>query len=62
MNKKFNKKDFDSEYPVQYLKELDFLASKGIKYVFVKTDEKGIRTYKYKKTRELFLALSEFYK
>jgi hypothetical protein len=59
---KFNKKDFDSEYPTEYLKELDFLTSKGIRYDFVITNEKGVRVYKYKKTHALFVALSEFYK
>jgi hypothetical protein len=58
----FDKKDFEcTEYSTERLKELDFLASKGIKYVFAKTSEKGIRIYKYKKTKELFLALAEFY-
>lgn len=59
---KFNKKDFDAEYSTQYLKEMDFLKSKGILDVFVITNEKGIRIYKYKKTGRLFQALSEFYK
>lgn len=58
----FNKKDFDSEYSTQYLKELDFLTSKGIKYVFVITNDKGVRTYKYTKSKQLFFALAEFYK
>ena len=60
---KFDKKDFNSaEYSTEYLKELDFLASKGIRYSFAITSDKGVRTYKYKKTSALFAALSEFYK
>lgn len=60
-NKRFTKQDFDKEYSTQYLKEMDYLTSKGIMCEFVKTTEKGVRTYKYKKTKELFLALVDFY-
>ena len=51
---------FDKEYATQYLQETAFLKDKGIKYTFVKTVN-GLTTYKYKKTKELFDALSEFY-
>ena len=51
---------FDKEYATQYLQEAAFLKNKGIKYTFVKTVN-GLTTYKYKKTKELFDALSEFY-
>ena len=52
---------FDKEYSTQYLTEAVFLKRKGIRYEFVKTVN-GLTTYKYKKTKELFDALSEFYK
>ena len=39
----------------------NFLREKGIRYSFVKVLN-GITTYKYKKTEELFKALTEFYK
>ena len=48
------------EYSTQYRKEVDYLKSKGIKYSFVKRIN-DIPTYKYTKSRELFLALSTFY-
>lgn len=51
---------WDKEYQTMFLKEIDYLASKGIRYVFVKTYD-GKRVYKYTKSKELFLALSEFY-
>lgn len=56
---KMNKK-FDKEYSTQYLPEMDFLKEQGIKPVFVKTIN-NVETYKYTKTKELFLALVEFY-
>lgn len=34
---------------------------KGIRYTFVKVDENKMTIWKFKKTRELFLALAEFY-
>lgn len=54
-------KKFDKEYSTSWIKEKDFLASKGIKYVFVKRNNE-IDTWKYIKNFELFNALSEFYK
>lgn len=51
---------FDKEYSTQYLQETTFLRDKGIKQTFVKTVN-GLTTYKYKKTKELFEALVEFY-
>lgn len=60
--KQIPNKAFDSEYMTEWKREVKFLASKGIKYVFVKTTpEYNIRQYKYKKTPELFIALAEFY-
>lgn len=54
------KKIFDYEYSTQYVKEMKYLESVGIKYSFVK-DVNGITTYKYTKTSKLFKALSIFY-
>ncbi|ELC8441036.1 hypothetical protein ACSXCW_02750 [Clostridium perfringens] len=53
-------KKFDKEYSTQYLPEVDFLKDKGIKHTFIKTIN-NVETYKYTKTKKLFLALVEFY-
>lgn len=53
-------KSFDYEYSTQYVKEMKYLESIGIRYDFVK-EINGITTYKYKKTQRLFNALSVFY-
>ena len=53
-------KKFDKEYSTQYVPEMKYLLSKGIKYSFVK-DINGITTYKYTKNAELFSAFVEFY-
>lgn len=57
-----NKFRFDKEYSTQWLKEVEFLKSKGIRYVFQKVDNNNLSIYKYTKSYELFSALSEFYK
>ena len=54
------KKNFDYEYSTQYVKEMKYLESIGIKYNFVKNID-GITTHKYAKTSKLFKALSIFY-
>lgn len=54
------KKNFDYEYSTQYVREMKYLESIGIKYNFVK-DISGITTYKYTKTSKLFKALAIFY-
>lgn len=53
-------KKFDIEYSTSYVKEKQYLDSCGIHYSFVK-EVCGITIFKYKKTRKLFLALSNFY-
>ncbi len=53
-------KKFDKEYSTQFVPEMKYLLSKGIKYSFVK-EMNGITTYKYTKTPELFAALVSFY-
>lgn len=54
-------KKFDKEYATQWLTEVEWLKTNGVKYIFVKTDENNVTTYKYKKTSELFKALAIFY-
>lgn len=54
-------KKFDKEYSTQWMKEVEWLRKKGIKYTFVKTDKNNITTYKYEKTSELFKELAIFY-
>lgn len=54
-------KKFDKEYSTQWIKEVEWLKLRGIRYVFVKTDKNNVTTYKYKKTSELFKALMDFY-
>ena len=53
---------FDKEYSTQWRREVKFLEDKGINYVYAKKHYKyPIIRYKYTKTPELFLALTEFY-
>lgn len=54
------KKKFDYEYSTQYPLEMKWLLENGIQYCFVK-EVNGVTTYKYKKTKELFQKLTEFY-
>lgn len=51
---------FDKEYSTQWMSEVLFLKSRGIRYSFVKNIN-GIDTYKYTKSLELFRTLAEFY-
>ena len=51
---------FDKEYQTQFFSEVCWLTDRGIRYTFVKKVN-GLITYKYKKSKELFDALSEFY-
>jgi hypothetical protein len=53
---------FDKEYSTQWRREVKFLEDKGINYTYAKKHYKyPIIRYKYTKTPELFLALTEFY-
>jgi hypothetical protein len=54
------RKNFDYEYSTQYVREMKYLESVGIKYSFVK-EINGITTYKYAKNSKLFKALAIFY-
>jgi hypothetical protein len=51
------------EYYCTNNEEREYLKSKGFDYVFVKKiiDTKETTVWKYKKCRELYKALSEFY-
>ena len=51
-------KDF-SEYICVSNDEREFLLKKGIKYVFVKSED-DITIWKYKKTSDLYKALAEY--
>ena len=51
----------DKEYQTMYLREKDFLKSKGINHTFSKWVD-GVKIYKFEKTEELFTTLAEFYK
>lgn len=51
---------FDKEYSTQFFAEVCYMTDRGIRYTFVKKVN-GLITYKYKKTKELFEALAEFY-
>lgn len=53
-------KKFDKEYQTQYTPEKEYLQSVGINPTFIKIINE-VTTYKYKKTGELFKALSYFY-
>lgn len=53
-------KKYDKEYSTQFLKEVEFLSSMGIRYTFVKSND-GISTYKYEKSQDLFEVLAFFY-
>ena len=54
-------KKFDKEYATQYVAEMKYLQSVGIKYDFVKQID-GITTYKYAKSALLFYYLEIFYR
>ena len=54
-------KKFDKEYATQWLDEVKWLRKNNIRYIFVKTDENNVTTYKYTKTSELFHCLAIFY-
>jgi len=55
-------KAYDTEYMTEWVREVKFLASKGIISTYIKkTPVYKIKQYKYTKTPELFAALEEFY-
>lgn len=52
---------WDKEYATNFLQELRFLETNGIRPCFTKCDETGLKTFKFKKTPELFEMLRIFY-
>ena len=56
MNKKI-----DREYGTQDRKEMFYLIDNGISFLFAKTDENDVTTWKFKKSKELFDLLSDYY-
>ena len=51
----------DREYSTMWSAEVTYLKTHGVDYSFVKVDENGMTIWKFKKTKKLFLLLSEFY-
>lgn len=58
---KTTKRRYDFEYSTQFMKEADFLAQNDIHPTFIKNDQYGVRTYKYKKSAKLFRLIADFY-
>lgn len=56
-----NNDNWDMEYSTSYLDEMIFLKSKKIRYTWVYTNEYGRSVWKYRKCRELWIALAEMY-
>ena len=50
----------DNEYRTASSHEVCYLSEYGIKYTFVKKED-GVTVWKYKKTKELGLALAKFW-
>lgn len=57
-----NKKIWDKEYATSFYDEVLFLKRCGIRYTWVDKNNSGISVWKFKKNRELWLALAEMYK
>ena len=56
------KSAFDLEYATQWRRGVLYLHDKGIEFSFIRENPRyEVKTYKYKKTPELFKALAEFY-
>lgn len=56
------KKLWDKEYATSFYDEVMFLRKRNIRYTWVDKNANGISVWKYKKTRELWLALADMYK
>ena len=54
-------KKIDKEYGTQERQEVFYLIDNGVPFVFAKTDENGVTTWKFKKSKKLFKLLSAFY-
>ena len=55
------KKKIDREYGTQDRKEMFYLIDNGISFLFAKTDENSVTTWKFKKSKRLFDLLSNYY-
>ena len=55
------KKKIDREYGTQDRKEMFYLIDNGISILITKTDENGITTWKFKKSKKLFQSLLDYY-
>ena len=55
------KKKIDREYGTQDRKEMFYLIDNGISFLFAKTDENDVTTWKFKKSKELFDLLGNYY-
>ena len=53
---------WDKEYATSFYDEVMFLRKRNIPYTWVDKNANGISVWKYKKTRELWLALADMYK
>lgn len=51
---------WDKEYATNFLQEVRYLESIGIRPTFIR-DENGLKTFKFEKTPELFKQLGIFY-
>lgn len=52
---------WDKEYATSFYDEVMFLRKRNIRYTWVDKNSSGISVWKYKKTRELWLALADMY-
>ena len=55
-------KKIDREYSTQERHEVFYLIDNGVPFIFAKTDENGVTTWKFKKTKKLFELLNNYYK
>ena len=54
-------KKIDREYSSQERREVFYLIDNGVPFIFAKTDENGVTTWKFKKTKTLFKLLTDYY-
>ena len=55
------KKKIDREYGTQDGKEMCYLIDNGISFLFAKTGEEGVTTWKFKESKKLFQSLLGYY-
>lgn len=54
-------KKIDREYSTQERLEVFYLIDNGVPFIFAKTNENGVTTWKFKKTKTLFKLLTDYY-